>query len=212
MTNHPVRKKISYLFAVGLVATLAPLISDSLEVAEIGNMVFYAVCLLAPYYLLAGLVKWCVGRMLPRLRLHPGVAGGGHGADDRVVAAAAGRAPAQTNGRKGGPADSSQQTPAERKIEKALNSPTKLEFVDTPFTRRDRLPEGLSPDRNPVGQEGDGGREHRTGNVKVTKNIKGITLRSALRLMLRELGLTYVIRRRAAHHHDRGGRGSTDDA
>ena len=82
---------------MGLVATLAPLISDSLEVAEIGNMVFYAVCLLVPYYLLAGAVKWCVGGCCRVCGCALASRAAAAGLMIALVAAAAGRAPAQTD-------------------------------------------------------------------------------------------------------------------
>ncbi len=91
-----------------------------------------------------------------------------------------------------GPADSAPQTPAERKIEKALNSPTKLEFVDTPLTDvvnylKDYHHIDIRLDKKAMA---DASIEP---GVTVTKNITGVSLRSALKLMRRDLGLTYVI-------------------
>jgi ferric-dicitrate binding protein FerR (iron transport regulator) len=85
------------------------------------------------------------------------------------------------------------QGDARRKIEEALNSPTQLEFVETPLQdvieylkdyhrieiqihRKALHDVGLDPSTNPI-----------------TANLKGISLRSALRLILRERDLTYVI-------------------
>ena len=62
MTRRPARKKIAFIFLVAVVATLLPLVIASIEVAEVCNMLFYAACLLAPYYLAAGLVRWAFAR------------------------------------------------------------------------------------------------------------------------------------------------------
>ncbi|WP_186767784.1 vWA domain-containing protein [Blastopirellula retiformator] len=81
---------------------------------------------------------------------------------------------------------------AEKKIFEQLNEPTKIAFIDTPLVEvveylktlhgieiqlNNRALEdvGLSPD------------------VPVTRNLEGISLRSALRLLLKELELTYVV-------------------
>ncbi|WP_158265038.1 hypothetical protein [Blastopirellula marina] len=81
---------------------------------------------------------------------------------------------------------------AEKKIFEQLNEPTKIAFIDTPLVEvveylktlhgieiqlNNRALEdvGLSPD------------------VLVTRNLEGISLRSALRLLLKELELTYVV-------------------
>ncbi|MGD0900833.1 MAG: DUF4974 domain-containing protein [Thermoguttaceae bacterium] len=81
----------------------------------------------------------------------------------------------------------------ERAILKALKEPTSLEFVETPLQdvidylqQKHGIPivfdkkelEGLNIDPSPT---------------MVTKNLKGISLRSALKIMLDELGLKYVI-------------------
>ena len=49
-----------------------------------------------------------------------------------------------------------QTNPTEKKILQELDKPTIIEFVETPLQRRGRLPEGLSQDRDPTGQEGPG--------------------------------------------------------
>ena len=58
MTRRPARKKTAFVLIVAMVATLLPLVIASIEVAEVCNMLFYAACLLVPYYLAAGLVRW----------------------------------------------------------------------------------------------------------------------------------------------------------
>ena len=84
-------------------------------------------------------------------------------------------------------------TPAAEKIEEALKQPTELEFIETPlqdvmdYLKKKHKIEiqidhkalddvGLDPSTTPV-----------------TKSLKGISLRAALRLLLRDLDLTYVI-------------------
>jgi hypothetical protein len=62
MTRRSARNKIGMILAVALVATLLPPMTASIEVAELCNMLFYAVCLLAPYYLLAGAARWLFAR------------------------------------------------------------------------------------------------------------------------------------------------------
>jgi hypothetical protein len=80
----------------------------------------------------------------------------------------------------------------EAAIKKALASPTQVEFIDTPLQDvidylKDYHHIEIQLDRkalNDVGVEPD---------KPITKNLKGISLRSALRLILRDLDLTYVI-------------------
>ena len=84
------------------------------------------------------------------------------------------------------------QNSAEKRIEAALKSPTDMEFVELPLDQvidylKDYHQIEIQLDKtamDDVGIETD---------TPVTKNLKGITLRSGLRLMLRELKLTYVI-------------------
>ncbi len=88
--------------------------------------------------------------------------------------------------------DLAQQRPAEKKIHDALKSPTNLEFVETPLSDViDYLKEyhgiEIQLDNSALTDVGIG------SDTAVTKNLKGITLKSALKLMLRELKLTYVI-------------------
>ena len=58
LTRRPARRKIAFLLVVAVLATLVPLVVDSLEAAYVCNQVFYAVCILAVYYLAAGTVRW----------------------------------------------------------------------------------------------------------------------------------------------------------
>ena len=96
--------------------------------------------------------------------------------------------------------------PAEKKIEAALKSPTQLEFVDTPLTDvidylKDYHQIEIQLDKKAMEEAGI------DTAVTVTKNLKGVSLKSALRLMLHELGLTYVIQDEVLlHYHDGGGR------
>ena len=61
MTCRPAGTKTAFVFTVALLATLVPLVTESIEVAQLCNMVFYAATLLVPYYLAVGLVRWLVG-------------------------------------------------------------------------------------------------------------------------------------------------------
>ena len=81
---------------------------------------------------------------------------------------------------------------ASKKIAEALKSPTQLEFVETPLSDVvDYLKEyhgiEIQLDKKALSDVGIG------TDTPVTKNLKGTSLRSALRLMLRELNLTYVV-------------------
>jgi len=82
--------------------------------------------------------------------------------------------------------------PAEEKIRKALASPTEFEFIETPLQDvvellKDKHKIEIQIDRRALDDVGIG------TDTRVTKNLHGISLRSALRLMLREFDLTYVI-------------------
>ena len=83
-------------------------------------------------------------------------------------------------------------SPAEKKIEEALKSPTTIEFVETPLKDVVDYLKDVHKIEIQLDQAGlkDAGVDE---NTPVTKNIKGISLRSALRLMLDELQLKYVI-------------------
>ncbi len=61
MTRRPARTKTAFIFTVGLLATLVPLLTASIEVAQVCDTLFYAACLLAPYYLIVGMVRWSAG-------------------------------------------------------------------------------------------------------------------------------------------------------
>ena len=79
------------------------------------------------------------------------------------------------------------------KIEAALKEPTQLEFVKTPLTDVvDFLKEHhkieIQLDKNALSDVGIG------TDTPITKNLSGVSLKSALRLMLRELGLTYFVK------------------
>ncbi|MCX5654318.1 MAG: hypothetical protein NTY65_06695, partial [Planctomycetota bacterium] len=60
MTTQPVGRKIAFIIGAALVATLVPVITGRIEVALVTNGMFYAACLLIPYYLVAGAVRWLV--------------------------------------------------------------------------------------------------------------------------------------------------------
>jgi uncharacterized protein YfaS (alpha-2-macroglobulin family)/TolA-binding protein len=79
-----------------------------------------------------------------------------------------------------------------KKILKALNSPTQLEFIETPLHDvvsflKDYHGIEIQIDRKALDDVGIG------SDTPITRDLKGITLRSALQLMLRDLDLTYVI-------------------
>ena len=81
---------------------------------------------------------------------------------------------------------------AEQRIMEALQEPTKVDFVDTPLSECiDYLKTlhkiNIEFDKKALDDAGIG------TDTPVTRNLQGITLRSALRLILKELGLTYVI-------------------
>jgi tetratricopeptide (TPR) repeat protein len=89
--------------------------------------------------------------------------------------------------------DLSKQGTSEKKIQDALKSPTQLEFIETPLSDvidylKDYHGIEIQLDNKALSDVGIG------SDTPVTKNLKGITLRSAMRLMLRELNLTYIIK------------------
>ncbi len=82
--------------------------------------------------------------------------------------------------------DLAKQGPAEKKITAALKSPTQLEFIETPL--QDVI--DYLKDYHGIEIQLDTKALNDVGidpTTPVTKNLKGISLRSALRLMLREL-------------------------
>ena len=89
--------------------------------------------------------------------------------------------------------DLTENNPNEAKIVAALDDKTELEFVDQPLSDvvdylKERHGIEIQLDTKALTDAGLG------SDTPVTRNIKGITLRSALRLMLSEMDLTYVIR------------------
>ena len=82
--------------------------------------------------------------------------------------------------------------PAVEKIEAALDSPAELAFKNTPLTGmvaflKDRYKVEVQLDKKAMDEAGIG------ADVTVSKNVKGISLRSALRSMLQELKLTCLV-------------------
>lgn len=81
---------------------------------------------------------------------------------------------------------------AEKRIEQALRSPTALDFVGVPLV--DAI--AYLKDRHGVEIQIDGYALAEAGittSVPITRQLKGISLRSALRLILRDFDLTYVV-------------------
>jgi hypothetical protein len=88
--------------------------------------------------------------------------------------------------------DLAQRGPAEKKITEALRSPTQLEFIETPLQDvvdflKDFHGIEIQMDKKALDDVGI------ASDTPITRNLKGISLRSALRLLLRDLDLTYVI-------------------
>jgi hypothetical protein len=84
----------------------------------------------------------------------------------------------------------------EQRILDALAEPTQMEFVETPITDAMAYLSDLHdvPLVPLVRQLSDAGI---SPDTPVTKNLKGISLRSALRLLLMEIDLTFVVREQA---------------
>jgi hypothetical protein len=83
--------------------------------------------------------------------------------------------------------------PAEERIKQALEDSTVMEFVETPLSDvvdylKDYHKIEIQLDTKALEDAGAG------SDTPITKNLKGISLRSALRLMLGGLDLTYVIK------------------
>jgi hypothetical protein len=81
---------------------------------------------------------------------------------------------------------------AEVKILASLADDTVLEFIDTPLEQvfdflRDQHKINIEIDKKALDDVGIG------TDVPITRSLKGISLRSALQLMLSELGLTYLV-------------------
>jgi len=88
--------------------------------------------------------------------------------------------------------DLAKQNSREEAILEALEEPTTMEFIETPLDAViDFLKElheiEIQIDAKALGDVGI------NSHTPITRNVQGISLRSALRLMLRELDLTYVI-------------------
>ena len=86
----------------------------------------------------------------------------------------------------------SRRSPTEKKIEEALKQPTQIEFVETPL--KDVV--DYLKDLHHIEIQLDSAALKEAGvdeSTPVTKNLKGISLRSALKLLLDELQLKYVI-------------------
>jgi hypothetical protein len=82
---------------------------------------------------------------------------------------------------------------SERRIREALKSPTEIDFVETPLTDAIRV----LKQRHAIEIQLDDKALEELGiaaDTPITRKVSGISLRSALRLMLRELGLTCVIK------------------
>ena len=82
---------------------------------------------------------------------------------------------------------------AEKRIERALNEPTTMEFVDAPLSDVVEHLAGLHKieiqiDQRALDDVGLG------TDTSVTRNVKGVSLRSALNLMLHDLQVTYTLR------------------
>ena len=82
--------------------------------------------------------------------------------------------------------------PAEKKIRDALKSPTQLEFAETPLQDvidylKDYHQIEIQLDTRAISDAGV------ASDTPITKNLKGISLRSALRLLLKDHSLTYMI-------------------
>jgi hypothetical protein len=82
---------------------------------------------------------------------------------------------------------------AEQRIADELKNPTEIQFIDTPLqdffdTLEDYHQIEIQFDRRALDEVGI------PRDTPITKSLKGISLRSALRLLLRDLDLTYVIR------------------
>ncbi|MHC4179507.1 MAG: hypothetical protein ACYSWU_18500, partial [Planctomycetota bacterium] len=85
------------------------------------------------------------------------------------------------------------QGDAERTIEEALKSPARLEFIETPLQDvieylKDYHGIEIQIHRNALNEVG-----LDPSTVLITRSLNGISLRSALRLILRDFDLTYVI-------------------
>ncbi len=89
--------------------------------------------------------------------------------------------------------DTAEKPSAEEKIEQELEKPTRLEFIETPlqgvidFLEKHHGIE-IQIDRKALDDVG-----LAPSTLPITKNLKGLSLRSALNLVLRDLDLTYLV-------------------
>jgi len=100
--------------------------------------------------------------------------------------------PSKADGSKTAAEDVACDEAAERKIRAALTVPTEIAFVDTPL--RDVV--DYLKDHHHIEIQLDTAAMKDAGadpDAQVTKNIKGISLRSALKLLLEDSKLTYVV-------------------
>jgi len=89
--------------------------------------------------------------------------------------------------------DLARQGSAEQKIFAALDDDTRIEFIETPLNQvidflKDQHDINIEIDTKALDDIGVG------SDSPITRNLKGISLRSAFRLMLKDLGLTYVVK------------------
>jgi hypothetical protein len=85
------------------------------------------------------------------------------------------------------------RAPAETRIEKALEEPTEVEFIDAPLSDvvdflKTRHKIDIRLHKKALDEAGI------ATDSAITQNLKNVSLRSALRILLRDLGLNYVIR------------------
>lgn len=100
--------------------------------------------------------------------------------------------PQQSHGQEPWPSIRTSTSLAEEKVYKSLSDTTEVEFVDVPVS------EALAflADRHgsPIKLDGRALKELEiTRDAPVTLNVKGITLRSALRLLLNDLNLEFIV-------------------
>lgn len=74
-TRAPAGRKVAGIVAVLLVATFLPVLPGMLNLARLTNGAFFAACLLVPYYLVAGLVRWVLAKIRERETAGAGAAG-----------------------------------------------------------------------------------------------------------------------------------------
>ena len=89
--------------------------------------------------------------------------------------------------------DLADQGPAEKRIRSALDQPARMEFIETPLNDvieflKDQHEVPIQLDKKALEDEGI------DSATPITMNLAGVSFRSAMRLMLDPLGLTYVIK------------------